>query len=183
MVWTEIPPKESSEICLYASGRKVNCYQSGRRRFWPSCDISATKLPPRSEVRKHPLDCRKVVPCQLLGKERPGRQLFLRPHSGARSQHEELEAVSAYSMLRRRALSRHSDSAFFSKFLRLSPGRIRARGRQIPGLGMIGSERSERAFPTIAGRARQRRPGAPRLTGGESGREVRFRPRTRERQP
>jgi hypothetical protein len=46
MDWTEIPPKESSEICLYAFRRKVNCYQSGRGRFWPSCDISATKLAP-----------------------------------------------------------------------------------------------------------------------------------------
>src|SRR4029450_7618706 len=44
--WTEIPPKESSEICLYASGGKVNCYQRGRGRFWSSCDISATKLEP-----------------------------------------------------------------------------------------------------------------------------------------
>src|SRR5262249_2545740 len=32
------------------SPRKVNCYQTGRSRFWPSCDISATKLEPSRQI-------------------------------------------------------------------------------------------------------------------------------------
>src|SRR6188474_3485669 len=41
--WTEIPPKRVLKSGYTRSVGNVNCYQTWRGRFRPSCDISATK--------------------------------------------------------------------------------------------------------------------------------------------
>jgi hypothetical protein len=76
MDWTEIPPKESSEICLYASGGKVNCYQSARGRFWSSCDISATKLEPELASCEMLETDEKTKLIKMLNGYRRPRQVF-----------------------------------------------------------------------------------------------------------
>ena len=70
----EIPPNESSEFAYTRSGRKVNCYQSRRGRFWSSCDISATKPAPVSELADAPHHARKLsVVNGLVRGRRTGR--------------------------------------------------------------------------------------------------------------
>jgi hypothetical protein len=82
--WTEIPPKESSEICLYASGGKVNCYQRGRGRFWSSCDISATKLEPElASCEMLETDEKTKLIKMLNGYRRPPAGFLRRPRRAA----------------------------------------------------------------------------------------------------
>ena len=90
----EIPPNESSEFAYTRSGRKVNCYQSRRGRFWSSCDISATKPAPIRELADVPHHARKLsVVKGLVGGRRAGRSLargtFAGRERGAHRRHLE----------------------------------------------------------------------------------------------
>lgn len=65
------PRKRVLKSAYTRSGRKVNCYQSGRRRFWPSCDISATNNgSPIGSWRVSPAS-QKIMLCQFVGRIHP----------------------------------------------------------------------------------------------------------------
>src|SRR5262245_6168325 len=50
LIGQKSPRKRVLKSAYTRSPRKVNCYQSGDSRFWPSCDISATKLEPSWQI-------------------------------------------------------------------------------------------------------------------------------------
>ena len=59
------PRKSVLKSAYTRSGKKVNCYESGRGRFCPSCDISATNCRGPNQVRQR---IRKNSYCQFVGR-------------------------------------------------------------------------------------------------------------------